>query len=118
MDKPLSLDTKGSWKPMQMDGKFNLTAKKTALIIYHINVKTSKKMFKCRVRINNSYNKKSIILTEGLKYGYAHAYVAKVLKAGQYNLDLEYISDSPNTYSPELQEINGESIYMQVILLD
>ena len=76
------------------------------------------KLFKSRVRINNSYNKKSIIITEGLKYGYAHAYVAKVLKPGKYSLDLEYFSDSTNTFSPELSEINGESIYIQVILLD
>lgn len=118
LDKPIPLETAGAWKPMQIDGKFNLTSKKTALIIYHINVKTDKKLFKARVRINNSYNKKSIILTEGLKYGYAHAYVAKVLKPGQYNVDLEYLGESKNVYSPELSEVSGESIFMQVVLLD
>merc|ERR1712032_194250 len=80
LDKPIPLDTKNSWKPMGIDGKFNLTSKKTALILYHINVKTSKKLFKARIRINNSFNKKSVIITEGLNYAYSHAYVEKVLK--------------------------------------
>jgi len=118
LEKPVPLDTVGAWKPMQIDGKFTISSKKTALIIYHINIKTDMKLFKARVRINNSYNKKSIILTEGLKYAYAHAYVAKVLKPGQYNLDIEYLSESKNTFSPELSEVTGESVYMQVILLD
>lgn len=118
LDKPIPLSTGNAWKPMGIDGKFNLTSKKTALIVLHINVKTSKKLFKARIRINNSFNKKSIILTDGLEYAYAHAYVAKVLKPGQYNIDIEYLGESPNTFSPELMEINGESIYMQVILFD
>ncbi len=118
LEKPISLEANDSWKPMGIEAKFNLATKKTAIIIYHLNIKTDKALFKARLRINNSFNKKSISLTEGLTYGYAHAYIAKVLKPGQYNLDLEYQSNSKNTYSPELGDVNGESIYMQVILLD
>lgn len=118
MDRSISLNTNNSWKPMGIDAKFTLATKKTAFIIYHINVKTDKKSFNARLRINNTFNKKSIIITEGLNYAYAHAYVAKVMKPGQYNLDLEYLSDSTNNFSPELGDLNGESIYMQVVLLD
>lgn len=118
VDKSLPLNTNGSWKPMGIDAKFNLSSKKTALIIFHINIKTSSKMFKARVRINNSFNKKSVIMTEGLKYAYSHAYVVKVLKSGQYSLDIEYVSNSKNNFVPELSEINSESVYLQVVLLD
>lgn len=118
LEKPITLNTTNTWKPMGIDAKFNLATKKTAIIIYHINVKTDKKLFKARLRINNSFNKKSIILTEGMTYGYAHAYIVKVLKPGQYAFDLEYESDSTNTYSPELGDANAESIYLQMVLMD
>jgi len=118
LEKPLTLNTNGDWKPMGIDGKFNLGSKKTALIIYHLNIMTKKKLFKARVRINNKFNKKSVILTEGLEYAYAQAYVLKVLKPGSYSLDIEYSSFAQNTFTPELAEVNNESVFMQVVLLD
>jgi hypothetical protein len=116
--KPLTLNTNGDWKPMGIDAKFNIAAKKTALIIYHLNIMTKQKLFKARVRINNKFNKKSVVLTEGLDYAYAQAYVVKVLRPGSYSLDLEYSSLAQNTFTPELAEVNSESVFMQVILLD
>ena len=118
LEKPLTLNTNNDWKPMGIEGKFNIGAKKTALIIYHVNIMTKKKLFKARVRINNKFNKKSVILTEGLEYAYAQAYVVKVLKPGSYTLDIEYNSQAVNTFTPELAEVNDESVYMQVVLLD
>jgi hypothetical protein len=118
LEKPLTLNTNGDWRPMGIDAKFNLGKKKTALIIYHINIVTKQKLFKARVRMNNKFNKKSVILTEGLDYSYAQAYVVKVLKAGSYTLDLEYNSLAPNTFTAELAEVNNESVFVQVVLMD
>lgn len=118
LEKPVTLFTNGDWKPMGIDGKLNLSSKKTALIIYHINIKTSQKLFKARIKINTKFNKKSIILTDGLEYAYTQSYVVKVLKPGNYNLDIEYSSLSKNVFTPELAEVNNESVFLQVVLLD
>lgn len=118
LEKPLTLNTNGDWKPMGIEGKFNIGSKKTALIIYHLNIMTKQKLFKARIRINNKFNKKSVILTEGLEYAYAQAYVVKVLKPGSYSLDIEYSSLAQNTFTPELAEVNNESVFIQVVLMD
>lgn len=118
LEKPLVLNSNKDWKTMGIDGKFSIPDTKTALIIYHINIKTKGKLFKARVRINAQFNKKSMIITEGLDYAYAQAYVVKVLKSGSYTIDLEYNSTSDLTFVPELREANNESIFVQVILLN
>lgn len=118
LEKPLSLNTNKDWRPMGIEGKFTIGSKKTALIIYHLNILTNNKLLKARIRLNNRFNKKSVIYTEGLEYAYGQAYVVKVLKPDTYSIDIEISSLSTNTYTPELAEVNNESIFIQVILLD
>ncbi len=118
LEKSLNLNTNKEWKAMGIDGKFDIAIKKTALIICHINIMTKGKLFKARIRINNKFNKKSVILTEGLNYAYTQSYSVKVLQPGSYNLDIEFSSLSTNTFNPELEDINSESVFIQVVLLD
>jgi hypothetical protein len=118
LEKPFVLNTKNEWKGFNFDYHITVEKKKTAMIIYHINLRVDKKSFVARVRFGTKFNKKSLTSFDTLDFAHCHGYVIKVLKEGEYTIDIDYKSSADNTFSPENTELDGEVVSMQVILLD
>ena len=66
----------------------------------------------------NRYNKKSIYTVNGQNFANAQGYVVLVMKEGQYNFDIDFKSDSENTFNPDNSELDGQIVNLQVVLLD
>jgi len=115
-----NLNTNGEWKSLYLDATIELKKLKTVLIIYNFNVNVDNKYFAARVRINQKFNKKSVFASKETKYACGQGYVPIVLQPGRYTIDIDYNSNSDNTFNPTSREedLAGEVISMQIVLLD
>lgn len=112
------LNSNGEWKSFNLGANININKKKTVFFIYNINLKVDKANFAARIRMDSKYNKKSVFSANGLTFANAQGYVAKVLKPGSYNFDIDYKSDSQNTFEPSNSELDGQLVTLQIVLFD
>ena len=66
--------------------------------------------------MGNKFNRKSIISTKNLEYGRGIGYVVRVLKKGSYTFDLDYRTDSKESYNPDTAD--SQTVSMQIIEMD
>lgn len=119
VDKPMSLNSDNEWKPFNLNASLNLMETKTVLFLITYNIRVDNSQFSARLVLENKIKKKSVTSVEGLKFASSQAYVAKVLKKGHYSIDIQFNSNSSNTFSPDLRSDSEKShVKLHVIELE
>jgi hypothetical protein len=118
ISKPVVLNTNGEWRGMGFDANLELSKKQTVLILYNINLRVDDAYFSARVRVDTVFKKKSTFAISDQTFAFGQGYVASIMKPGKYNLDIDFKSNSKNTFNPETVEVDGQVANMQIILLD
>jgi len=116
LDKALSLNTQGGFKPMGLAASLTLEQTKTVLFVFNVNLKADAGVFTVRLRMGNKFNKKSVVSVKDNNYGRAFGYVIRVLKKGSYTFDLDFNSDSKSTFTPEASDSQVASL--QIVEMD
>lgn len=118
LDRPLLLYTKGNWKNTNMfdtDFRLNITAEsQVVLFLYHINLNIKQTTFDMRLVIGKEkFSRRSFFSMSKLEHIGYQGYLVKMLKRGEYIVDLQYKSTSPSTFQPNGNDKQG--IHMQII---
>ena len=116
LDRSISLNTNGGYKPFGFNANVKLDQDKTILIIFNVNLKANSSFFGVRVRMGSKFNRKSVISMKNMEYGRGVGYVVRVLKKGVYKFDLDYKTDSKESYNPETAD--AQNVSMQIIEMD
>jgi hypothetical protein len=116
LDKSVNLDTQGNYSSFGLNVNLLLDKDKTVLFIYNVNLKVEGSVFTVRLRMGNKFNRKSVMSMKDIMYGRASGYVLRVLKKGSYNFDLDFKSDSKNSYNPETAD--SQNVSLQIIEFD
>jgi len=102
-----------------LNASLNLMETKTVLFLITYNIRVDNSQFSARLVLENKIKKKSVTSVEGLKFASSQAYVAKVLKKGHYSIDIQFNSNSSNTFSPDLRSDSEKShVKLHVIELE
>jgi hypothetical protein len=110
LDKSLNLNTNGGFKAMGLNANLNLTADKTVLFLFNVNLKADGGKFIVRLRMGNRFNRKSVVTVQDLTYGRASGYVVRVLKKGSYTFDLDFSCSSKSVFNPETSDSSVASL--------
>ena len=99
-----TLNTSNIWKSFGINAKINVTETKKILILYHYNVEISKNTqapitFKSRLVVNKAFARRSLLITKNTKYATGQGYVLEQLPVGEYSLDIEFLSNSPEFFT-------------------
>lgn len=116
LDRSISLNTNGGYKPFGFNANVKLDQDKTILIIFNVNLKANSSFFGVRVRMGSKFNRKSVISMKNMDYGRGIGYVVRVLKKGNYTFDLDYRTDSKENYNPDTAD--SQNVSMQIIEMD
>jgi hypothetical protein len=116
LDRSILLFSSGQFRSFGFNAKVNLTKRKTVLVIFNVNLKTNGTYFAIRVRMGRKYNRKSVISMKNLAYGRGLGYVVRVLTEGSYTFDLDYKTDSKESYNPDTSD--SQNVSMQIIEMD
>ena len=116
VDRSISLNTNGGFKPFGFNANVRLNQTKTVLIVFNVNLKAGGTFFSIRLRMGTKFNRKSVISVKNLEYGRGMGYVVRVLKKGSYTFDLDYKTDSKESYNPDTAD--SQTVSMQVIQMD
>lgn len=112
---PVSLSS-NNWMSFNINARTELSKETHILIIYHCHIKIDKKAFSLRLKMNGNHSFKSTLSrVEEEEFASIQGYMIKKFKAGNYEFDLEFLTNSRETYNPASEQINKQTVSIKII---
>lgn len=112
---PVNLSA-NSWVSFNINAKIELSRTTHIMILYHIHIKVSGAPFSARLKVNgNKSYKTTVAHVEDEDTASIQGYLVKKLKAGSYEFDIEFLTNSQDMFDPASEAVDKQTVSIKIL---
>lgn len=112
---PVNLAT-NSWMSFNLNAKLDLQNETHVMILYHLHIKVAGSPFSARLKVNGNKSFQSTVAhVEDEDFASVQGYLVKLLKPGQYEFDIEFLTKSQEQFDPASEPVDKQTVSIKLI---
>jgi len=105
-----------SWMSFNINAALQIQKETHVMIIYHCHIRVNRAPFSLRLKMNGNNSFKSTLgHVEDEEFASIQGYIIKKFKPGNYEFDLEFFTNSRETFDPASEQINKQTVTIKII---